>query len=115
MFLIVRFIQLTSLLMLVGTGDGKEGYYIGVHKPPSDPLSKKPLHGPNLYPSEGTSLSLGLPQDVSSGLMICNSQRVQSVGTNCVHIRQCIHFQMSMFLETIRSIFSKAWVTIQTS
>jgi len=33
-------------------GDGKEGYYIGVDKHPSDPLSKKPLHGPNRYPSE---------------------------------------------------------------
>ena len=84
MFLIVRFIQLTKLLMFVGTGDGKEGYYIGVHKPPSDPLSKKPLHGPNRYPSEGTSLGLGLPHDVSNGLMIRNLQRVQSVGTNCV-------------------------------
>ncbi|CAM6018848.1 unnamed protein product [Sphagnum balticum] len=32
-------------------GDSKEGYYIGREVPESDPRSKKPLHGPNQYPS----------------------------------------------------------------
>ena len=34
-------------------GDSKEGYYIGVSVPESDPRAKKPLHGPNQYPSPG--------------------------------------------------------------
>jgi len=34
-------------------GDSKEGYYIGREVPDSDPRSKKPLHGPNQYPSSG--------------------------------------------------------------
>uniref|UniRef100_A0A7I4CR67 Fe2OG dioxygenase domain-containing protein n=1 Tax=Physcomitrium patens TaxID=3218 RepID=A0A7I4CR67_PHYPA len=32
-------------------GDSKEGYYIGFSVPESDPRSKKPMHGPNQYPS----------------------------------------------------------------
>jgi isopenicillin N synthase-like dioxygenase len=32
-------------------GDSKEGYYVGVPIPESDPRSRKPLHGPNQYPS----------------------------------------------------------------
>ncbi|KAG0576201.1 hypothetical protein KC19_5G062600 [Ceratodon purpureus] len=32
-------------------GDSKEGYYIGVSVPENDPRAKKPLHGPNQYPS----------------------------------------------------------------
>lgn len=33
-------------------GDTKEGYYIGVEVPESDPLARTPLHGPNQWPSE---------------------------------------------------------------
>jgi hypothetical protein len=46
----------TNMIQLLfrGTGDSKEGYYIGLPVPTSDPRSKKPLHGPNQYPSEGT-------------------------------------------------------------
>jgi isopenicillin N synthase-like dioxygenase len=44
----------TNMIQLLfrGTGDSKEGYYIGLPVPTSDPRSKKPLHGPNQYPSE---------------------------------------------------------------
>lgn len=32
-------------------GDYKEGYYIGVEVPADDPKSRKPFHGPNVWPA----------------------------------------------------------------
>ena len=36
-------------------GDTKEGYYIGAEIPSDDPRAAKPLHGPNQWPSAGTT------------------------------------------------------------
>jgi hypothetical protein len=33
-------------------GDTKEGYYIGVEIPETDPRASKPMHGPNVWPDE---------------------------------------------------------------
>lgn len=43
-------------MMTEWVGDSKEGYYVGVPIPESDPRSRKPLHGPNQYPSPGEVL-----------------------------------------------------------
>ena len=41
---------------LIGSGDYKEGYYIGVEVPEDNPEANKPFYGPNQWPTEGVAL-----------------------------------------------------------
>lgn len=40
---------------MLGVGDYKEGYYIGVEVAEDDPASEKPFYGPNVWPAPGNS------------------------------------------------------------